>query len=1200
MIAPSNSSASNNSVSGGCVSGGSVFVVGRGGFVWRLCLVVVLVVVCGVCGSRVVVSWVGGSAVASAAGPAASLRVSVAAGPTVVHAGVGRGGEYSILVENVGGAATSGEITVRDRLPAGLSVTNVNMQPAGGGCSAAGGGEEVCSTSEGIIPGGFIVVDIFVVVTTALVVGTLLNRVVVTGGGSAPVSNESSQRVGGEHETGPAGVAGFSFEATGPAGERVSQAGAHPTFLTTTLLLNSIYASNSNEPVKPVEAPKDLEFYLPLGLLGDPTVSSLCPVSLVETNTNQTGCPPSSRVGTIAPMILSTVVADTPDPTHEFGIYNVVPEKGYAAEFAFAELGYTFVIYAAVVRHDGQYMLRVSAPGLPEIAQLVGLVASFDGDINERYVSGFEEFTFDRGSFLTDPSDCGESASAREASVLLNTWEDPDPGLPIQASTDAFPVLEGCELLKFSAGLGVRPETTQAAAPSGYEVGLEVPQAPKDASGLGTPPVKNVELRFPEGTTISPSSANGLVGCEELGPSGIDIEGPESEAVGPDGLQRLVAGHCPAASQIGTVSASTPLLREGLSGHLFIAQPHCGGAGQHECTEADARDGELFGVYIEIEAPNAGVVIKLKGSAQLDPVTGRITAVFDNNPQFPFSKLTVTMKSGPRAPLANPQACGAASSEGVVAPWSEPQTPSAHTLSTFTVDWDGAGGACPASLPFAPSFTAGTASPAAGAFSSFALVLKREDREQDVQSLSTVLPEGLLADVAKVGRCPEPLASEASLSACPASSQIGTITAGVGSGSEPYYVTGKVFFTGPYGGAPFGLSVVVPASAGPFNLGNVIVRVALFVDPHTARVTAVSTPLPQKIDGVPLHLRTLDVSLDAHEFTLNPTGCSQRSITGVIYSTTGANASVASPFAAAGCKNLAFKPVLSGSTEARATKARGVGVKVKIAYPSGGAPESNIAKVVIGFPSQLPVRLETLQQACRAVVFEANPANCPSASDIGSATVHTPILGVPLVGPAYLVSYGSAKFPDVVFVLQGEGVTLDVDGQSFVSHAGALKVTVASVPDAPFSTFETSLPAGRYSQFTSVRSTGQASGSQCGESLAVPVTMVSQAGTELKSTTKLQVTGCKASRPRVSLGKAKASVSGVVVTVKTSARGRVSLSASGLKGLVKSNVGAGTHRFTLAYTTAGKSAARAHRKVQLTVGLTVGKQKASGRRTLVL
>jgi hypothetical protein len=1054
----------------------------------------------------------GGSEAASGAGPAPSLRLTTIASPTVLHPTIGKKGKVAVVLENVGAANAEGEIDLKADLPAGLTVTGIVSLPSGT-CEQTGG-EALCHITESVVPSGFFAISVFFEVTGNVGAGPLVSHVSTTGGGAPPAASEASIRVGNEHETGPPGIAHFGFEATGPAGEPVTQAGAHPNFLTTSLVFNTINAEALNEPYKPVQPPKDIVFYLPLGMLGNPTVASQCPSSLVEVEPSRTGCPPSSRVGTILPMIFSNVIADAPEPTHEYGVYNVAPEKGYAAEFAFASLGYTFEIYASVVRRNGTYMLRISTPGVPAIAQLTGLVATFYGDIKEQYTSVFEEIVLDRGSFLTVPSDCGEDQEDRQATVASDTWVEPNPSLPIAASALTFPALEGCEHLKLSADLNVVPESTQADEPSSYRVDLEVPQAPSAASALGTPPVKNVEVKLPQGTTISPGSANGLVGCEELGPAGIDIEGPESETTGPDGLPRPVAGHCPAASQIGTVTARTPLLTEQLTGHMFLATPHCGGAGQSACTPTDAADGELFGLYLELEAPERGVIIKLKGDAQVDPTTGRITAVFREAPQFPFSKLSVTLKPGPRAPLANSQICGPARTEGAIAPWSEPATPPATSTSAFDVDWNGTGGGCPPVAPFAPAFTAGTTSATAGAFSSFALTLKREDREQDVASLSTTLPPGLLANVSKIARCPEPQASTASLSACPAGSEIGTVSAGVGSGAEPYFVTGKVYFTGPYGGAPFGLSVVVPAVAGPFNLGDVLVRVALFVDPHTAQVTAVSGPIPQILDGVPLRLRMLGVSLTAHEFVLNPTGCGPKSVSGTVYSTLGGSASVSSPFAASGCRNLAFKPALSGSTEAVSTKLNGTGVKVKIAYPPSGPAESNVAKVVVGFPKQLPVRLGTLQQACRANVFEANPAACPKASMVGTAVAHTPILAAPLAGPAYLVSYGSAKFPDVVFVLQGEGVTLDVDGQSFVSHSGALTVTFASVPDAPFSTFETVLPAGKYSQFTSARSTGRRSASQCGEKLKVPVTMVSQSGAEIKQTVKLKITGCRKKQKR--------------------------------------------------------------------------------------
>ncbi len=888
-------------------------------------------------------------------------------------------------------------------------------------------------------------------------------------------------------------------------------------------------------------------------------------------------------------MILNNVFPD------KHGIYSVEPEKGYPAEFAFTSNNYTFFIYASVVRHNGAYMLRVATPGVPPIAYLIGLVATFYGDVQEHYMSGEQEFTFDRGAFLTTPTDCEEGPVAREASVAINTWEHPDPSLPITASTSAFPSLVGCEFLDFSTGLGVTPETTQADASSGYEVRLEVPQTRNDISGLGTPPVRDVSVTLPEGTTIAPGSANGLEACAEIGSSGINIEGNESEEVAADGLERPVAGHCPVASQIATVTASTPLLREALTGHLFLATPQCGRVGRASCTIDDAEDGRLIGLYLELEAPNSGVIIKLKGHATVKAGTRQITATFDEGPQFPFSNLAVSTKPGGRAPLANAQTCGAATSTAVVTPWSSPATPSATAIATFGVDWNGAGADCPTGDPFAPTLIAGTTSPLAALTSPFTLTLKREDREQNINTLSTTLPEGLLADLSKVARCPEPQASQPSVLACPPSSQIGTTTVAVGSGSDPYYVTGKVFFSGPYGGAPFSLSVVVPAVAGPFNLGDVLVRVRLFVDPHTSRVTAVSDPLPQERDGVPLRLRVLNVTLDNREFVLNPTNCAKTSITGAVTSTTGASASIASPFAVAGCKNLPFRPAMSISTEAKATKANGTGLRIKVTYPQGG--EANIAKVVVGLPRQLPTRLETVQKACRAATFEANPAACPAASVIGTATAHTLILSQPATGPAYLVSYGNAKFPDIVFVLQSEGVTVELDGQSFISKSGALKATFSSVPDVPISSFETVFPAGPFSQFTSVKTSGKAQGSQCGENLVAPVQLTGQNGAQIAEDVTLEIVGC---RPSVSVVRAEASAQRLIVTVKTSVRGRLTIGGPGLEALTKRNVSAGTHRLAVALTSAGRVAARRHKQTELTLGLTVGKQKASTHKKIAL
>ena len=354
------------------------------------------------------------------------------------------------------------------------------------------------------------------------------------------------------------------------------------------------------------------------------------------------------------------------------------------------------------------------------------------------------------------------------------------------------------------------------------------------------------------------------------------------------------------------------------------------------------------------------------------------------------------------------------------------------------------------------------------------------------------------------------------------SSEVGTTTVGVGPGQDPYYTTGHVYFTGPYNGAPFGLSVVVPAVAGPFNLGNVIVRVGLHIDPHTAQVTATSSPLPQIIDGAPLRIRTIDVTLNNPAFTFNPTNCSQLSIAGTVVSTQGATANVSSPFAAADCKGLPFKPRFSATTVANASKAHGVSLDVRVISkggPQAAGEEANIKSVKVDLPKQLPSRLTTLQKACTEAQFAANPAGCPAASNVGTASASTPVLAHPLAGPAYLVSHGGAAFPDLEIILQGEGVTLVLDGSTDIKK-GITSSDFKTVPDAPISSFELKLPTGKYSVL-SANLPEKAKYDLCGQALGMPTEIVAQNGMVLKQTTKIGVTGCPKVKKRAKSEKHK-------------------------------------------------------------------------------
>jgi hypothetical protein len=1051
-----------------------------------------------------------GSGVALAAMPAPAWKLTTVTDPTVMPAGTAKEGKYWVVLENVGGAGSEGEVTLRDKLPAGITVTEMhNSKGSVYGeseefpCEGAGTGEIVCHFSSAVVPSGFATVSMGV--SASVGVGeTLTNVASVSGGGAATVRKETSTRSGVEGETGPAGISEFGFDVTGVAGEPVQQAGGHPNLVTMTGVFNSMLA-HTQAGFNPVQAVRDLVFYLPLGFLGDPQTARRCSASVFTAGViedSPSDCPPGSRVGTILAMATQGVAAITADPTGEHQLFNIVPERGYAAEFAFSFTNQLVYQYASVVRHDGTYMLRVATPGIPPIAKMFGFIATLYGDSRESFSTNGQAFSNELGSFLTNPSVC--SSQPLNAALEINTWQQPQT--PLVQSAQAYPRIEGCGQLRFSSTLSAQPVSTQADEPTGYTLDVGVPQGSNDFSAIGTPPVKNLSFTLPAGTTLSPGAANGLGACQETGPQGIDIEGPESEATGQEGLPRPVAGHCPASSRVGTVRATSPLLSEELKGHLFLATPKCGGQGQPGCTAQDAQDGNLVGLYAELEGTNSGVVIKLAGKAEVNPSTGRITTVFEGLPQFPVSDLQVEVNGGPRAPLANPHACGAASSSSDLSPWSTPATPDALASSSFGVDWDGAGGACPASMSFSPGFSAGTVSPAAGVFSPFTLTLSRHDREQDLSGVSVTMPPGLLGILKGIPLCPEPQAAQGT---CGAASQVGTTQVASGAGSEPMWLSGRVYLTTGYRGAPFGLSIVVPAAAGPFNLGNVVVRAAVSVDPHTAQIVVTSDPLPQMLDGIPLRLQTVNVTVNREGFTFNPTNCDTLQVTGSVISAQGASVGVSSPFTASGCKTLPFKPTFTVSTQAKTSKKQGASLIVKTGYPAGSA---NIRSVAVTLPVQLPARLTTIQQACTEQAFNKNPASCPAGSNIGTATATTPVLANPVSGPVYLVSHGGAAFPDVVVILQGEGVTIDLTGSIDIKH-NVTSSTFASVPDAPIASFTLTLPEGPHSGLGS-NLPAKANGSFCGQTLTMPTTITGQNGAVFKQSTKIAVTGCPRARKK--------------------------------------------------------------------------------------
>ena len=528
---------------------------------------------------------------------------------------------------------------------------------------------------------------------------------------------------------------------------------------------------------------------------------------------------------------------------------------------------------------------------------------------------------------------------------------------------------------------------------------------------------------------------------------------------------------------------------------MYLAQPAPNG-------EAEKNPfASLIALYIVAEDQAAGVRVKLAGQGTVNEQTGQVTTTFAQTPEVPFQTLSLHLFEGPRASLSTPAQCGSYTTTSSFAPWSG--AAAAQPSSAFQISSGPAGTACAAPLPFAPVFSAGSLTTQAAAFTSFTLGIERPDGQQQLAGVTVTLPGGVAALISTVTPCKTP--PPGGEWDCGPQSLIGGSTAAAGLGGEPYRLPGRVYLTEGYGGAPFGLVVITPAVAGPFDLGNVMVRSRILVNPDTAQVTITSEPLPQYVRGIPVQLKQLQVNVDRPGFEFNPTNCTATRIAGVLSGSEVAQANVSTPFQATGCQNLPFHPKLTASTKGQASKADGANFDVRV--ESKGLGQANIAKVRLQLPKALPARLTTLQKACTEAAFNANPASCPEGSVIGQARIHTPVLSSPLTGPAYLVSHGGAAFPDVEFVLQGEGITLVLDGKTQISKQLTYS-KFESAPDAPFTVFETVLPAGPHSALTT-NLPENAKFNLCSTSLSMPTEIVAQNGTVIKQTTKIALQGCK-------------------------------------------------------------------------------------------
>jgi hypothetical protein len=695
---------------------------------------------------------------------------------------------------------------------------------------------------------------------------------------------------------------------------------------------------------------------------------------------------------------------------------------------------------------------------------------------------------------LTNPSTC-------IGPQTTHLWLEPWAGAPVHTSFTNSVGTENCTGLlapPFAPTLALTPSTTQSDQPSGITVDLNIPQQEK-ASETESSDLLASTTTLPEGLTLNPAAAHGLEGCT-----------PEQIAIG---SANKVS--CPQRSSVGTAVLDVPGLPPGsLTGNVFLGKPATGPI-----------TGPPYTIYLDMESERYGQAVRLKGSVMPDPKTGRVTTTFPDNPEGPFRNFKLKFNGGAFANLANPLACGAAKTEIALTPFTG--TPTQTPFSQFTVDSNGEGGGCPSTPPFSPAQSSSVEPAQGGAGSTFTLNLERADGQQYISKLRNVLPPGLVGIIPSVTQCGEP---QASAGTCTSASQIGTVTVSAGAGSEPFNFPGKVYLTGPFEGAPYGLSIVVPSIAGPFNLGNVIARAKIEVDPHTAQVIATDNAVPSIVGGIPIRMKSLSITLSRQGFERNPTNCGVLATQSTLTGSLGTTANVSTPFQAEGCSSLAFKPTFAVSTSGKPSKANGASLVTTITQ---GAGQANFKSVLVTLPKQLPSRLTTLQKACLEATFAANPLSCPAGSNVGTATAVTPVLPGKMTGPAYLVSHGGAAFPDLDIVLEGNGVRIILVGNTDIKK-GITTTSFAATPDAPFSSFTLNLPTGPHSALA-------ANGNLCKPTLVMPTTMTAQNGKAVKQNTKITPTGCG-----VQIVGHKVVGKTAYVTVKTFAPGRISASGSGM------------------------------------------------------
>jgi uncharacterized repeat protein (TIGR01451 family) len=1114
----------------------------------------------------------GFSVSAFASGEGAGWELTTRALPT--NLAPGGNGTMEIDVLNIGAAASTGPVTVTDVLPAGVTATEpvVEGAPRGGAgelinfageggaaeishslwaCMGNGPGEAprvagatvvTCTNTEGMpsLAGGGgnpnrnaggeaepnpdpqigIAVNVGGNVaerapTECVVEPAVCNQVTIAGGGApTPASTADPITVSST----PSGFrfVGFDGWASHADGTLDTQAGSHPYEFTTSFDLANVFSPKEGFFVPAGGQPRDIEVNVPPGLVGDPNAVPRCTRQQLDAN----GCPEGSQVG--------IETASAVGGANRSRLYDMVPPAGVPAELGF-HVSEGFEARADfAVRTGSDYGLTAHANDIPE-RSVIGTVFTIWGvpgdhshdswrTDNQGGCTHAEEVETDEEQikhgrlgqckpvgvgelpFLTLPTSCADT-EAPTFTIRATTWQDQSTEAKAKFKMHDANGNEvgftGCDRLGFGPSITALPDTFNADTPAGLTVEVKPPVGGlTDPNGLGSSDIQNTKVILPPGLVINAGQAAGLKACQES-ESGLGTENAPS---------------CSLQSKVGTVEVETPLLKDQLDGNVFVLQsnpPHL------KLLAAFSGDGVNIKLVLNVELCSiAGEMID--GSSCEAP--GQLITTVANIPEFPANYFRLSFSGGAQAALDTPTQCTSYQTSADFTPWASPFVADLLTNGGFGISAGPGGGPCPSNpMPFAPSMLAGSTTDQAGGFTNFSLLLQRGDAQQRIEKLQFKEPAGLAGLISSVPLCGE---ANANAGTCPEASHIGHAVVTSGPGLYPLVLPQPgepelpIYLTGPYKGAPFGLAIVTPVIAGPFNLGTIITRAKIEVDPHTAQITITTDPLPQIVDGVPTDLRSLDSVIDRPGFLFNPTNCNGAEFTGTATSAGGAaTAPLSSHFGVGSCQSLKFTPKVSVTTGAKSSKANGASLLFKISYPAGAmGTQSWFNEAQFDIPKQLPARLTTIQKACLARVFAANPAACPAASLIGHAIVHTAVLPVALSGPVYFVSHGGAKFPDAVLVLQGDGVTVDLVGETFINgKTGVTSATFRDTPDVPFESIEVSVPSGPFSEFAA-NLPAKADGSFCAQKLVMPTLFKAQNGLELHLNTRVGVNGCVRAR----------------------------------------------------------------------------------------